>query len=182
MRHADTVADIARTLHAERNDEASADMQSCAEAVRAAIASHQRDLDLLAAGAQPLDARLEALLERTQDMFKAMEFSLLFDVDRQLLSIGYRVADSALDPTCYDLLASEARLASFVAVAKVITSPTLVPSRTRRYADRWQCGTSLLVGIDVRILDAVLGDARATGMLARRNEPPCRAPADRIWR
>ena len=38
--------------------------------------------------------------------------------DRKLLSIGYRVADGTLDPNCYDLLASEARLASFVAIAK----------------------------------------------------------------
>ncbi len=38
--------------------------------------------------------------------------------ERKLLSIGYRVADGTLDPSCYDLLASEARLASFVAIAK----------------------------------------------------------------
>jgi cyclic beta-1,2-glucan synthetase len=37
---------------------------------------------------------------------------------RQLLSIGYLVAEGKLDPSCYDLLASEARLASFVAIAK----------------------------------------------------------------
>ena len=36
----------------------------------------------------------------------------------RLLSIGYLVAEDALDPSCYDLLASEARLASFVAIAK----------------------------------------------------------------
>ena len=47
-----------------------------------------------------------------------MDFGFLFDRDRQLLSIGYRCADGTLDPSCYDLLASEARLASFVAIAK----------------------------------------------------------------
>ena len=51
-------------------------------------------------------------------MFDAMKFDFLFDPTRQLLSIGYRVADGSLDPNCYDLLASEARLASFVAIAK----------------------------------------------------------------
>ena len=51
-------------------------------------------------------------------MFRAMEFDFLFDSGRQLLSIGYRVADGELDPSYYDLLASEARLASFVAIAK----------------------------------------------------------------
>ena len=51
-------------------------------------------------------------------MAGAMEFGFLLDPERKLLSIGYRVADGSLDPSCYDLLASEARLASFVAIAK----------------------------------------------------------------
>jgi cyclic beta-1,2-glucan synthetase len=51
-------------------------------------------------------------------MFKEMDFSLLYDKDRQLFSIGYRVADAELDASSYDLLASEARLTSFIAIAK----------------------------------------------------------------
>ena len=51
-------------------------------------------------------------------MFEAMDFGLLFDANRQLLSIGYRVGEGSLDESYYDLLASEARLASFVAIAK----------------------------------------------------------------
>ncbi len=51
-------------------------------------------------------------------MALAMEFGFLLDPARKLLSIGYRVADGMLDESCYDLLASEARLASFFAVAK----------------------------------------------------------------
>ena len=47
-----------------------------------------------------------------------MEFGFLLDPDRKLLSIGYRVPEGTLDPSCYDLLASEARLASFIAIAK----------------------------------------------------------------
>ena len=47
-----------------------------------------------------------------------MEFGFLFDEARQLLSIGFRVDDQALDANAYDLLASEARLASFFAIAK----------------------------------------------------------------
>jgi cyclic beta-1,2-glucan synthetase len=52
-----------------------------------------------------------------------MDFRFLFDSSRKLFSIGYRVADGTLDPSCYDLLASEARLASFVAVAKGDVTP-----------------------------------------------------------
>lgn len=51
-----------------------------------------------------------------------MDFRMLYEPKRQLLSIGYRCAEGgrpgALDPSCYDLLASEARLASFLAIAK----------------------------------------------------------------
>ena len=47
-----------------------------------------------------------------------MEFDFLFDPVRKLFAIGFRVNDGALDPSYYDLLASEARLASFVAIAK----------------------------------------------------------------
>ena len=46
------------------------------------------------------------------------EFGFLFDESRKLLSIGYNVAEHRLDASFYDLLASEARLASFVAIAQ----------------------------------------------------------------
>ena len=62
--------------------------------------------------------RLTTLAETSRTMFDATEFGFLFDPDRQLLSIGYRSADGSLDSNYYDLLASEARLASFVAIAK----------------------------------------------------------------
>ncbi|HUB16280.1 MAG TPA: glucoamylase family protein [Acetobacteraceae bacterium] len=47
-----------------------------------------------------------------------MDYEFLLDPVRKLLSIGYRVTEGTLDPSCYDLLASEARLASFIAIAK----------------------------------------------------------------
>ncbi len=62
--------------------------------------------------------RLDALGELTKKMFDVMEFGFLFNRARQLLAIGYRVSEASLDSNCYDLLASEARLASFVAIAK----------------------------------------------------------------
>ena len=65
-----------------------------------------------------LERRLTALATTAGDLFDAMKFDFLFDHARHLFSIGYRVADGSLDSNCYDLLASEARLASFVAIAK----------------------------------------------------------------
>ncbi|WP_370647447.1 GH36-type glycosyl hydrolase domain-containing protein [Polymorphobacter sp. PAMC 29334] len=62
--------------------------------------------------------RLASLADRAKAMFDGMAFGFLFDPDRELLSIGYRVDDSNLDANFYDLLASEARLASFIAIAK----------------------------------------------------------------
>ncbi|MEI9866564.1 MAG: hypothetical protein WDN00_18820 [Limisphaerales bacterium] len=46
-----------------------------------------------------------------------MDFTILYDPVRELFSIGYNVNQHRLDTSCYDLLASEARLASYVAIA-----------------------------------------------------------------
>jgi len=50
--------------------------------------------------------------------FDGMDFSLLFDSQRRLFNIGYNVSENRLDSHHYDLFASEARLASFIAIAK----------------------------------------------------------------
>ncbi|MGO1068792.1 GH36-type glycosyl hydrolase domain-containing protein [Lysobacter sp. CA199] len=47
-----------------------------------------------------------------------MEYEFLYDRGRHLLSIGYNVDERRLDAGYYDLLASEARLCSFVAIAQ----------------------------------------------------------------
>jgi cyclic beta-1,2-glucan synthetase len=47
-----------------------------------------------------------------------MEWDFLFDRTRQVLSIGYNVAERRRDSSYYDLLASEARLSTFVAIAQ----------------------------------------------------------------
>ena len=120
-RRAEIVSDVARTLAAERSDAASAEALVCAESVAASIRGHARDLAPLPDGSDTtasLERRLSALAERAGLLFAAMEFGFLFDTSRQLLSIGYRGSDGTVDPSCYDLLASEARLASFVAIAK----------------------------------------------------------------
>ena len=62
-------------------------------------------------------AQIERLAMRCGDL-SHMEFDFLFDHGRQLLTIGYNVGERRLDPSFYDLLASEARLCSFVAIAQ----------------------------------------------------------------
>ncbi len=60
-------------------------------------------------------------LERTARQcqeFADIDFTFLFDRQRDLFAIGYNVGDNRLDASFYDLLASEARLASFLAIAQ----------------------------------------------------------------
>ncbi len=47
-----------------------------------------------------------------------IKYDFLFNESRRLLAIGYNVDDSRRDESCYDLLASEARLCSYVAIAQ----------------------------------------------------------------
>jgi cyclic beta-1,2-glucan synthetase len=65
-----------------------------------------------------LSQRLEAIVAQTDTLFREMDFSFLYDAKCHLFSIGYQVLEGTVDPSYYDLLASEARLASFVAIAK----------------------------------------------------------------
>ncbi|HEV8149870.1 MAG TPA: glucoamylase family protein, partial [Gemmatimonadales bacterium] len=69
-------------------------------------------------GREELAQRLAALAEQAERYVKEMEFGFLFDPSRKLFAIGYSPASRSLDASYYDLLASEARLASFVAIAK----------------------------------------------------------------
>lgn len=52
------------------------------------------------------------------EMVWEMDFSILYKKDRNLFTIGYTVDRATQDKATYDLLASEARLASFIAIAK----------------------------------------------------------------
>jgi cyclic beta-1,2-glucan synthetase len=65
-----------------------------------------------------MSRRLRDIAAVCKRFFDEMDFRFLFDESRKLFSIGYRAAEGSLDSSCYDLLASEARLASFIAIAK----------------------------------------------------------------
>ena len=58
------------------------------------------------------------LAERARLLAFRMDFKLFVDPEKSLMSIGYRADDQTLDGSRYDLLASEARLTSFLAIAK----------------------------------------------------------------
>ncbi|GAC1356279.1 MAG: hypothetical protein NVSMB3_02390 [Acidobacteriaceae bacterium] len=80
------------------------------------------ELRSLLAGAterlRELTGEVSAIAAAAEAHANAMEFGFLLVKSRQLLSIGYDGPTGDLHSACYDLLASEARIASFLAVAK----------------------------------------------------------------
>ena len=115
---AEIMADVASAFADERGDNIGADMLFWVAAARRSIDGHRRDIGQSPETAAVLAARLATLEATARTLALDMGYGFLVDPARKLLSIGYRVADGALDPSCYDLLASEARLASFIAIAK----------------------------------------------------------------
>ena len=110
---AESLLDLIQAFAIERGEDAS-ELLFWAQAVHNCIASHRRDL----ASPGDLGARLAAIGRTARDMAQSMEFDFLLDDERLLLSVGFVVRSGALDESRYDLLASEARLASFIAIAK----------------------------------------------------------------
>jgi cyclic beta-1,2-glucan synthetase len=92
------------------------------------------NLDVGAPGVRPADAvrpyiteasrrageRIRTIegLARQIDELAHMEYDFLFDEGCNLLAIGYNVGGRRRDPSYYDLLASEARFCSFIAIAQ----------------------------------------------------------------
>jgi cyclic beta-1,2-glucan synthetase len=68
--------------------------------------------------AGPLQQRCRQLAGRAEALARAMDFKILYNPRRHLFSIGYNISLGRLDNAHYDLLASEARLTSFLAVAR----------------------------------------------------------------
>lgn len=89
-----------------------------------------RDLHTLAPPISTIDAtrqaetarnnfrmRTESIAKFCRRICDEMDFAFLYDDEKKVLTIGYRPTENARDNSFYDLLASEARLASFIAVA-----------------------------------------------------------------
>lgn len=61
---------------------------------------------------------IDDLKNRLEVLVNNMNFDILYNKKKSLFSIGYNVDKDKLDKGCYDLLASESRQASFIAIAK----------------------------------------------------------------
>ena len=82
----------------------------------------QKTLDQLAADgcSQVVDllSRVDELCGSIEKMVHEADFKALYDYQHQLFMIGYHVSSQTADSGRYDLMASEARLSSFLAIAK----------------------------------------------------------------
>ncbi len=97
---------IERELAADRDASTHAWLRDFRAAVAASSAFARQDI-----------ATIEELA-RQADAFATPDFDFLYDTSRRLLTIGYNVTERRRDPSYYDLLASEARLCSFLAIAQ----------------------------------------------------------------
>jgi cyclic beta-1,2-glucan synthetase len=74
-------------------------------------------LDEAQNAAEGLIATFQSLDRQIETYIETMDFRFLFDSYRKIFHIGYNVTTNRLDNSYYDLLASEARLASLFAIA-----------------------------------------------------------------
>lgn len=94
------------------------------QAARTWCAQFGERLDTTQTQVNALLVGYRALATRAEARFQAMDFGFLFNLQRQVFHIGYNVTGDRLDDNFYDLLASEARLASFLAIAKRDVPPS----------------------------------------------------------
>jgi cyclic beta-1,2-glucan synthetase len=89
------------------------DEEACewCEKLEADLSSARMAIETMLIGFRDLAEQANAAVNR-------MDFRFLFDERRQVFHIGYNAGTEKLDPSFYDLLASEARIASLIAIAK----------------------------------------------------------------
>jgi cyclic beta-1,2-glucan synthetase len=86
--------------------------------VLAAIGQLTSAMEQALEAARTLTTRLAKIAQTSTRIMDATDFKFLLDKERKVFTIGYNVGEGRHDNSFYDLLASEARLASFIAIAK----------------------------------------------------------------
>jgi len=108
------LADLAILGQAE--DEAGKEAQHAIQEDRYALSTIAQALQ--ASAAAELLTRCQRLADRASALASEMDFRMLYNESRQLFSIGFNLGLNRLDNAHYDLLASEACLTSFLAIAR----------------------------------------------------------------
>jgi cyclic beta-1,2-glucan synthetase len=86
--------------------------------VLAAIGQLTSAMEQALEAASTLTSRLAKIAQTSTRIMDETDFKFLLDQERKVFTIGYNVSEGRHDNSFYDLLASEARLASFIAIAK----------------------------------------------------------------
>jgi cellobiose phosphorylase len=113
---APTLRDLARLDETLGPAIAAAVKEAAGQPAAAALTDRLRQVREAAARARARLLSAETLARQCDDL-AAMDFTFLLDAKRDLFSTGFNVSERRLDAGFYDLLASEARLGSYVAVA-----------------------------------------------------------------
>ena len=108
-----TVQDIAQTAAAGGLGD---ELSQLADTLMRTVGSHLRDAE--SRPTSDLEDRLSRVATTAASLATNMDFTFLLDPANKLLAVGHSVSESGLDGSHYDLLASEARLASFIGIAK----------------------------------------------------------------
>jgi cyclic beta-1,2-glucan synthetase len=82
------------------------------------LAVLEKDLNISLENVRHLQTELQTIMQRALAEVDGIDFRLLYDEHSQLFYIGWNDSAGTMDPHHYDLLASEARLASIVAMGK----------------------------------------------------------------
>jgi len=104
-------------LHRKMND----DLAAASESSSSDSAARKRlraALEQSIVETENLLARLRDVAGAAESLAEAMDFSILYDAKKHAFSIGYEQEQGALSSYNYDLLASEARTAVFIGIAK----------------------------------------------------------------
>ncbi|EJF91207.1 GH36-type glycosyl hydrolase domain-containing protein [Bartonella tamiae] len=114
---AENILRLSHELDSEINNRETKLVVSWAKELIKTCKAHNDD-SISAHDTHVLRQRLASLSQQARQFAFDMKFDFLERPERRLLSIGYRVQEEELDESCYDLLASEARLSSLFAIAK----------------------------------------------------------------
>ena len=101
----------ARLLRAQSTPVESRQQAQLAEQLRLMLPAAMQNLRALFAALGAVEQDAARLADET-------DFSFLVNSDRQILSIGYERGAPGIHAACYDMIASEARIATFLAIAR----------------------------------------------------------------
>jgi cyclic beta-1,2-glucan synthetase len=107
----DEIPELCRRGRAELSERRTPATEEAAARLEEALHQAEANADTLLAELAELELAADAEV-------RGMDFRLLYDPERKLFHIGYNATNDQLDANYYDLLASEARLASYLAIVK----------------------------------------------------------------